>query len=441
MMVLRLAFALVLLPGPVSSVPLRYDRSLDLESFASGGDSAIEVSASPYVIRGNRGRVPAQMRFSGPLYGPTGQPVADDVHQGTAGDCYFMAGLMLLAQFAPLNVINAIREVHLPSGERHFTVLMHDPSGLTVDITVNDKFYVGTDGSPVYAKTGDGTAAGCVWPMVLEKAWAVLCSTWKASRPAGTVALIASDEKVGRRGSVATLRQPVLFAVVAPSYLKVESDEYDSGSGFDLDPAMWELRVGSIGGAIALWGASTQAQDAAGKKQEPLGARTVAHLWAHAHQARKPATIGTAHGGTHPRLQYPHEYAVVGSALLTGGQVAYAAIGSTEGPAVAQQLATHLDAETLANTAVQGGHASQIGGEKYLIVRNPVNDQQAFTDAMAAQHARGTCLPPAEGLNTLEALHEVNVRVDGIAINVFLVKLSWLGDRAYFFSDCTLLDR
>ena len=45
------------------------------------------------------------VRFKGPLYGPSGGPRLDDVHQGKVGDCYFACALSLVARFDPAGVL------------------------------------------------------------------------------------------------------------------------------------------------------------------------------------------------------------------------------------------------------------------------------------------------------------------------------------------------
>jgi len=90
--------------------------------------------------------------FSGPLFGPTGQPDIDDVHQGVLGDCYFAAALILTAKYNPAEIMAAIMEVS-PAGKGsakaarvfHVTLKHYErgsPPCELVTIEVNDRFYV-----------------------------------------------------------------------------------------------------------------------------------------------------------------------------------------------------------------------------------------------------------------------------------------------------------
>jgi len=192
------------------------------------------VGGSAEVARTLRGlRQPASARKEGekspiltsfadkPLYSSVNVPTKQDIHQGNLGDCYFCCALHLIATFHSKALSDAIVETN-EAGARSFTVRFyrgqrrHREKGNyvktekedTTSITVNADFYCWSrrsrydDRDPSYMKqVGEGAALdglppsrrprqphrritpqgrdGCIWPMVLEKAWAVYQSDEK----------------------------------------------------------------------------------------------------------------------------------------------------------------------------------------------------------------------------------------------------------------------
>ena len=100
----------------------------------------------------------------------------DDVHQGSVGDCYFMATLASIAHMNPEYIIGK-RGMIEPLGEenRFFRVKFYDKEGNRVNVDINNKFW-NQSGTPVYAGIGkikaDSNDAYDPWVMAVEKAWA-----------------------------------------------------------------------------------------------------------------------------------------------------------------------------------------------------------------------------------------------------------------------------
>ena len=117
--------------------------------------------------------------FKGGLYASAQTPLCTDVHQGEIGDCYLAAAFTLIAAKEPEAIMRAITEVGTGKGRgRVFKVTfgLYGPTGkktADVAVTVNDSFFVnnGLD-EPYYLNTGNKKVGGCIWQMVLEKAWA-----------------------------------------------------------------------------------------------------------------------------------------------------------------------------------------------------------------------------------------------------------------------------
>lgn len=111
----------------------------------------------------------------------------NDVSQGGAGDCYFMAILAAVARTRPSIIENMIKD----NGDGTYTVTFQTKNGFSgffgvrsdQKVTVDAKFWVeGAAKTPTYAKTGDAdpdpgkpTSKGPeLWVMIIEKAFAQL---------------------------------------------------------------------------------------------------------------------------------------------------------------------------------------------------------------------------------------------------------------------------
>ena len=97
-------------------------------------------------------------RFEGPLFagagggggGGGGEPHFEDLHQGCLGDCYFMAGLILVARHDPQAIADAIKPVGTDKGTgvrsfdvtfRHYNARCARMRPANVTVRVNDVFY------------------------------------------------------------------------------------------------------------------------------------------------------------------------------------------------------------------------------------------------------------------------------------------------------------
>ena len=101
----------------------------------------------------------------------------DDVHQGSCGDCYFLATLASIANVNPDFIIGERGLVEELDEEEHkfFRVRFYDKDGNRVNIDINNKFW-NKNGIPFYAGKGKSTASEGntydPWVMAVEKAWA-----------------------------------------------------------------------------------------------------------------------------------------------------------------------------------------------------------------------------------------------------------------------------
>lgn len=110
------------------------------------------------------------VRADGPLF-PAGGVSAKDPLQGSLGDCYFVAAMSALAAAQPKTIENAIKL----NADGKFSVTFHPqtPLGLLPhfgkkkSITVNRDMPTINGVTALYAKGKD-----CIWPMILEKAFA-----------------------------------------------------------------------------------------------------------------------------------------------------------------------------------------------------------------------------------------------------------------------------
>ena len=98
---------------------------------------------------------------SNPLFGPNG-PSMNDVRQGAAGDCWFVATLAQVAQDDP----NLIRnDIHQLADGTYMVCL--DLNGVMVHEHVDGYLPMNAGGSPEYAQLGQG---GSTWVAIMEKA-------------------------------------------------------------------------------------------------------------------------------------------------------------------------------------------------------------------------------------------------------------------------------
>ncbi len=111
---------------------------------------------------------------------PTGIS-ADDVVQGSLGDCYFLSPVMAVARINPQRIHRLIRGPveTWADGTRIYDVDLYEghaigsPSRRTQRIS--DRFVTTASGGSRYARPGDmGVTGGEIWVMLLEKAWAVM---------------------------------------------------------------------------------------------------------------------------------------------------------------------------------------------------------------------------------------------------------------------------
>lgn len=111
--------------------------------------------------------------YPGNLYPPDHPFGLDDMRQGAIGDCYFLAGMIALADQDPGALSNLIS----PNPNGSFTVTFADGSQqvVTPDFPVDPDR---TDGRPAFANPGPGAQGGELWFMILEKAYAQKEGGW-----------------------------------------------------------------------------------------------------------------------------------------------------------------------------------------------------------------------------------------------------------------------
>lgn len=115
---------------------------------------------------------------------------------------YFCAALALLAKVGRSSLYSSMREVvDAATGERHFKVTFKRTKetragvlSTVYDVVVDDWFWVSRasgpicpcgnthndENTPLFLKTSDRTSTGDIWPMVLEKAFAVFLARLNA---------------------------------------------------------------------------------------------------------------------------------------------------------------------------------------------------------------------------------------------------------------------
>jgi Ca2+-binding RTX toxin-like protein len=109
---------------------------------------------------------PAWKNFaSQPLFGPNGIQL-DDVRQGGVGDGYLMTALAAIAGKQPFRIKNSIVDL----GDGTFAVRFIDADGAHRFYRVDADLPVNPDGTPYYAKLGNG---GALWVAIMEKAFAL----------------------------------------------------------------------------------------------------------------------------------------------------------------------------------------------------------------------------------------------------------------------------
>jgi hypothetical protein len=113
---------------------------------------------------------------SGSLFGPPGVPSYNDVAQGYAADCYFLASLGQLAVQSP----QTIESMFTNNGDGTYTVRFYD-NGVADYVTVDSELPVNSAGQYVYANydqdgqpTYVSTGTNVLWVALAEKAYAQL---------------------------------------------------------------------------------------------------------------------------------------------------------------------------------------------------------------------------------------------------------------------------
>jgi len=101
-----------------------------------------------------------------PLFA-SGGPSADDIQQGQAGDCYFLATLAAVAKTDP----QVIRQSVADLGDGTYAVQFSGSNGAKNFVRVDNDLatYSWNSSSPAYAKLGNGNS---MWVAVMEKAFA-----------------------------------------------------------------------------------------------------------------------------------------------------------------------------------------------------------------------------------------------------------------------------
>lgn len=112
--------------------------------------------------------------FKGDLWGENG-PEANDVLQGTIGDCWAVCGMSMVAHYHPEAIKNAISDNE--DGTYDVKLFAGKYGSVAKTFRVSNKFWAftrknpkGESGTPVYARGKDGV----LWPMLLEKAMVFL---------------------------------------------------------------------------------------------------------------------------------------------------------------------------------------------------------------------------------------------------------------------------
>jgi hypothetical protein len=109
--------------------------------------------------------------FHGPLFQNGISP--EDVQQGALGDCYFPATFAAIANSRPDAIKNMIKD----NGDGTYTVRFYENGDKSQpkDVTVDNKLYVRSSGTPLYGESSDtpDTPANMeMWFPIIEKAYA-----------------------------------------------------------------------------------------------------------------------------------------------------------------------------------------------------------------------------------------------------------------------------
>ena len=143
----------------------------DLPIAVSGGDSATGKASTSSFSYANA---------TGSLY--VNGVTANDVNQGSAGTCYFLAAIGAIANANPAYITNAITD----NGNGTYGVRLYI-NGAVIYTTVNAALPTRTSGSLPFAANMSHSPSGELWVALLEKAYAQLNaqsnvqgeSTWK----------------------------------------------------------------------------------------------------------------------------------------------------------------------------------------------------------------------------------------------------------------------
>lgn len=106
----------------------------------------------------------------GPLFGPDGADLMNDLRQGQDGDCWFLSSLAAITERDP----NWPQEHIKQNANGTYTVTFYQKGVLPgmpptpVEVTVDNKLPVDSGGNPVYADT----RSGATWVAIYEKAFA-----------------------------------------------------------------------------------------------------------------------------------------------------------------------------------------------------------------------------------------------------------------------------
>ena len=456
-------------------------------------------------------------------------PLADDVHQGAIGDCYFCCALTLLAEFAP----QLIQQMIHPTKQGTFEVTMHDAKAqkrfaieTSAELFVEplhpalDKLlerlnqlgqlgalskealrreFVAVERSharygkggeesivgvnktaklledvrdelrlkkekaalPLYMALGDNTAAGALWPCLVEKAWAVRISAEmknaKTKSVSGRRLVEAIDTRLlSSQASGAKSENSSSHGTAAKTAYSLGDGSYEdveSGAPAPMRkvPGAWS----------ALTGVKANECIDFPKAKAALSERgdAVRKLWQHVHHERKPAALSSMDGekevtnenGKKEKMGVPptngyycdHSYAVVGSAIRDAEQNAlvYVCLGAEEGNVLVDivDLAA-LDEETTDNCVKPVGQGSGhgIGGEKYLILRNPHNRNPEFTKVQLNPKHRRNKEWAETSLHRVPSLTELNYRPpppgrerDMVGTNYVLIRLEDIATQSF----------
>ena len=158
----------------------RFDTSRDSLNFTSRDYDRTELEKETIACmreHENVGIKYSTLKETSILPANTSDIEIDDIHQGSCGDCYFMATLAAIARINPDYIIgkNGMIE-ELDEDHRFFRVKFYNKDGKRVNVDIDNRFWV-MQGEPYYAKRGvqaKDAPKDCYdpWVMAVEKAWA-----------------------------------------------------------------------------------------------------------------------------------------------------------------------------------------------------------------------------------------------------------------------------